>query len=136
MPRWWLVVPPVPEGDGDEWEYAGPDRLAAAGGGAGHAGDDEDWNDAEAEDWEDEPDEDSESDEDEEGGETWTWKDLLASLDGADGDGERLEETLAAELARKLYAGGVRQFHFYTLNRAELSYAICHLLGRRPGETA
>ena len=40
--------------------------------------------------------------------------------------------TLAAELCRKLYAGGVRDFHFYTLNRAELSYAICHLLGVRP----
>jgi len=36
----------------------------------------------------------------EEGGETWTWKDLLASLDGADGDGERLEDMLGAELAR------------------------------------
>ena len=31
----------------------------------------------------------------------------------------------------QLYAGGVRHFHFYTLNRAELSYAICHLLGVR-----
>lgn len=40
--------------------------------------------------------------------------------------------TLAAELCRRLYAGGVRNFHFYTLNRAELSYAICHLLGLRP----
>jgi len=30
----------------------------------------------------------------------------------------------------------VRQFHFYTLNRAELSYAICHLLGKRPVKTA
>ncbi len=40
--------------------------------------------------------------------------------------------TIAAEMCRKLYAGGVRQFHFYTLNRAELSYAICHLLGKRP----
>lgn len=40
--------------------------------------------------------------------------------------------TVAAELCRRLYAGDVRQFHFYTLNRAELSYAICHLLGRRP----
>jgi methylenetetrahydrofolate reductase (NADPH) len=40
--------------------------------------------------------------------------------------------TIAAEMCRKLYAGGVRQFHFYTLNRAELSYAICHLLGLRP----
>jgi methylenetetrahydrofolate reductase (NADPH) len=26
----------------------------------------------------------------------------------------------------------VRHFHFYTLNRAELAYAICHLLGVRP----
>jgi methylenetetrahydrofolate reductase (NADPH) len=26
----------------------------------------------------------------------------------------------------------VRQFHFYTLNRADLVYAICHLLGLRP----
>jgi len=41
--------------------------------------------------------------------------------------------TLAAELCRKLYAGGVREFHFYTLNRAELAYAICHMLGVRPG---
>ncbi|HUQ13794.1 MAG TPA: methylenetetrahydrofolate reductase [NAD(P)H] [Novosphingobium sp.] len=40
--------------------------------------------------------------------------------------------TLAAELCRRLYAGGARHFHFYTLNRAELSYAICHLLGLRP----
>ena len=27
---------------------------------------------------------------------------------------------------------GIRQFHFYTLNRADLVYAICHLLGLRP----
>ena len=40
--------------------------------------------------------------------------------------------TIAAEMCRRLYAGGVRQFHFYTLNRAELSYAICHMLGLRP----
>lgn len=40
--------------------------------------------------------------------------------------------TVAAELCRRLYAGGVRDFHFYTLNRSELSYAICHLLGLRP----
>lgn len=39
--------------------------------------------------------------------------------------------TIAAEMCRKLYAGGVRHFHFYTLNRAELAYAICHLLGVR-----
>ena len=43
--------------------------------------------------------------------------------------------TLAAELCRKLYAGGVRDLHFYTLNRAELSFAICHLLGLRAKAT-
>jgi methylenetetrahydrofolate reductase (NADH) len=30
----------------------------------------------------------------------------------------------------------VREFHFYTLNRAKLVYAICHLLGIRPEEPA
>ena len=39
--------------------------------------------------------------------------------------------TLTAELCRKLYAGGVKQFHFYTLNRAELTLGLCHLLGAR-----
>ena len=39
--------------------------------------------------------------------------------------------TIAGELCGQLYAGGVRHFHFYTLNRAELAYAICHLLGVR-----
>ena len=39
--------------------------------------------------------------------------------------------TIAAELCRRLYAGGVRHFHFYTLNRAELAFAICHMLGVR-----
>ncbi|HEY9213749.1 MAG TPA: methylenetetrahydrofolate reductase, partial [Ancylobacter sp.] len=27
---------------------------------------------------------------------------------------------------------GVTDFHFYTLNRADLVYAVCHLLGIRP----
>jgi methylenetetrahydrofolate reductase (NADPH) len=31
---------------------------------------------------------------------------------------------------------GVRDFHFYTLNRAELTYAICHALSIRPGVQA
>ena len=38
----------------------------------------------------------------------------------------------AADLCQRLYAGGVRDFHFYTLNKAEQAYAICHLLGLRP----
>ncbi|GHF24056.1 methylenetetrahydrofolate reductase [Kordiimonas sediminis] len=39
---------------------------------------------------------------------------------------------IAAEQVRKLYAGGVRDFHFYTANRADLTFAICHMLGHRP----
>ena len=31
---------------------------------------------------------------------------------------------------------GVKKFHFYTLNRADLVYAICHLLGLRPHDAA
>ncbi|MEX2642092.1 MAG: methylenetetrahydrofolate reductase [NAD(P)H] [Acetobacterales bacterium] len=39
---------------------------------------------------------------------------------------------LAAEQCRTLRANGVDSFHFYTLNRAELTYAVCHILGVRP----
>lgn len=38
---------------------------------------------------------------------------------------------IAAEMCRALHAEGVRQFHFYTLNRAPLTAAVCHLLGRK-----
>lgn len=57
---------------------------------------------------------------------------LFEGLDDHPSARQLIAATVAAELCRKLYAGGVRQFHFYTLNRAELSYAICHLLGKRP----
>ncbi len=40
--------------------------------------------------------------------------------------------TIAAETCQKLAAGGVEQYHFYTLNQADLTYAICHILGLRP----
>ena len=39
---------------------------------------------------------------------------------------------VAAEQVRLLQANGVDEFHFYTLNRADLTYAIAHLLGVRP----
>ena len=39
--------------------------------------------------------------------------------------------TVAADLCTQLRAGGVREFHFYTLNRAEMTKAMCHLLGKR-----
>ncbi|MBD3728261.1 MAG: methylenetetrahydrofolate reductase [NAD(P)H] [Sphingomonadales bacterium] len=45
---------------------------------------------------------------------------------------ELVAATVTAEFCRRLYAEQVREFHFYTLNRAELSYATCHLLGLRP----
>jgi len=61
----------------------------------------------------------------------WMGK-LFEGLDDRPAARQLVAATLAAELCRKLYAGDVRQFHFYTLNRAELSYAICHLLGVRP----
>ncbi len=62
---------------------------------------------------------------------------LFEGLDERPAARQLVAATVAAELCRRLYAGDVRKFHFYTLNRAELSYAICHLLGRRPpGERA
>jgi methylenetetrahydrofolate reductase (NADPH) len=61
------------------------------------------------------------------------WLDrLFEGLDDLPAARQLVAATVAAELCAQLYAGGVRQFHFYTLNRAELSYAICHLLGLRP----
>ncbi|PZU08531.1 methylenetetrahydrofolate reductase [Sphingomonas sp.] len=59
---------------------------------------------------------------------------LFEGLDDHPAARQLVSATIAAELCRKLYAGGVRQFHFYTLNRAELAYAICHLLGKRPAK--
>ena len=57
---------------------------------------------------------------------------LFEGLDDKPEARQLVAATIAAEMVRRLYAGGVRHFHFYTLNRAELAYAICHLLGVRP----
>ena len=40
--------------------------------------------------------------------------------------------SIAIDMARVLSREGVKDFHFYTLNRSELTYAICHTLGVRP----
>ena len=40
--------------------------------------------------------------------------------------------TIAMDMVKILSQEGVNDFHFYTLNRSELSYAICHSLGLRP----
>tara|TARA_B100000678_G_scaffold70826_1_gene58216 strand:- start:1099 stop:2040 length:942 start_codon:yes stop_codon:yes gene_type:complete len=71
------------------------------------------------------------------GAEIPQWMDrLFEGLDDHPGARQLVAATIAAEMCRKLYAGGVRHFHFYTLNRAELSYAICHLLGMRATDQA
>lgn len=67
------------------------------------------------------------------GAEIPQWMDrLFEGLDDLPETRQLVAATVAAEMCRKLYAGGTRYFHFYTLNRAELSYAICHLLGKGP----
>jgi methylenetetrahydrofolate reductase (NADPH) len=58
---------------------------------------------------------------------------IFSGLDEHPETRQLVAATVAAEFCRRLYAGGVRDFHFYTLNRAELTRAICHLLGRRLG---
>ena len=53
---------------------------------------------------------------------------------GLDDDAETrrlIAASVAIEQVRLLAQEGVREFHFYTLNRAELTYAICHALGVR-----
>ncbi|MGB5104317.1 MAG: methylenetetrahydrofolate reductase [Steroidobacteraceae bacterium] len=56
-------------------------------------------------------------------------------FDGLDDDAETrrmIAASVAIDQVRKLQREGVQEFHFYTLNRAELTYAICHALGVRP----
>lgn len=43
-----------------------------------------------------------------------------------------LGASIAMDMVKVLAKEGVRDFHFYTLNRSELTYAICHMLGVRP----
>ena len=44
--------------------------------------------------------------------------------------------SVAIEQVRALQKEGIDEFHFYTLNRSELTYAICHALGVRPKRVA
>lgn len=45
---------------------------------------------------------------------------------------QMLGASIAMDMVRVLSREGVKDFHFYTLNRAELTYALCHSLGVRP----
>jgi methylenetetrahydrofolate reductase (NADPH) len=59
---------------------------------------------------------------------------MFEGLDDRPGPRALVAAVVAADMCRRLYEGGVRDFHFYTLNRAEQAYAVCHLLGLRPKE--
>lgn len=62
--------------------------------------------------------------------------DLFEGLDEDPGTRQLVAATVAAEQCRLLQANGVDEFHFYTLNRADLAYAISHILGLRPAAPA
>ena len=60
---------------------------------------------------------------------------LHQRFDGLDDDPDTrrmIAANVAIEQVQRLREHGVHEFHFYTLNRAELTYAICHALGLRP----
>ena len=60
---------------------------------------------------------------------------LRRRFDGLDEDPETrrmIAAHVAMDQVQRLREEGIEEFHFYTLNRAELTYAICHALGLRP----
>ena len=60
---------------------------------------------------------------------------LRSRFDGLEDDPDTrrmIAANVAIEQVQRLRQHGVEEFHFYTLNRAELAYAICHTLGIRP----
>jgi len=57
---------------------------------------------------------------------------LFDDLDDDPQTRQLVAASIAAEQCRRLAAEGVTEFHFYTLNRAELTAAICRLLGMKP----
>ena len=64
---------------------------------------------------------------------------LRSRFEGLDDDEETrqmIAASVAIEQVRALRKEGIEDFHFYTLNRSELTYAICHALGVRPKQAA
>ena len=61
-------------------------------------------------------------------------KSLSDMFQGLDSDNETrklVATTIVYDQCMKLISSGIKDFHFYTLNRADLSFAICHILGIR-----
>ena len=61
---------------------------------------------------------------------------LFADLDDAPEVHQMVAATVAAEQCRRLAEHGVTQFHFYTMNKPELTAATCRILGVRPQSSA
>lgn len=55
--------------------------------------------------------------------------DIFQDLDSREDTKKIISAIVAVEQCRILHNNGVSNFHFYTLNRADLTYAICHFLG-------
>ena len=60
----------------------------------------------------------------------------FAGLEDDDETRKMIAASVAIEQVRALEKEGFEEFHFYTLNRSELTYAICHALGVRPKQFA
>jgi methylenetetrahydrofolate reductase (NADPH) len=64
---------------------------------------------------------------------------LTLRFDGLEDDVDTrklIAASVAIEQVRQLQQEGIEEFHFYTLNRSELTFAICHALGVRPQQAA
>ena len=60
----------------------------------------------------------------------------FAGLEDVPKTRQMIAANIAIELVRKLQAEGINEFHFYTLNHSELTFAICHALGVRSNQAA
>lgn len=63
-------------------------------------------------------------------------RERFEGLDDDVGTRSMIAASVAIEQVQRLQAEGVNEFHFYTLNRSELTFAICHALGVRPKQAA
>ncbi len=63
-------------------------------------------------------------------------RERFAGLDDDFETRQMIAASVAIEQVHKLQAEGISEFHFYTLNRSELTFAICHALGVRQDQAA
>jgi methylenetetrahydrofolate reductase (NADPH) len=63
-------------------------------------------------------------------------RERFAGLDDDEDTRKMIAASVAIEQVHLLEKEGISEFHFYTLNRSELTYAICHALGVRPDTAA